>query len=109
MLKAKIKIEINDYTINQEGIIDNDILIVYDKEEKITFDLKNLILHKENKELIIDMDFNKKKIKYELVTEKRQFSNDFTIISLTNSNNQYIINYRIEETYFLLKINYETI
>ena len=109
MRKAKIKIEINDYTINQEGIIDNDILIVYDKEEKITFDLKNLILHKENKELIIDMDFNKKKIKYELVTEKRQFSNDFTIISLTNSNNQYIINYRIEETYFLLKINYETI
>ena len=109
MLKAKIKIEINDYTINQEGIIDNDILIVYDKEEKITFDLKNLILHKENKELIIDMDFNKKKIKYELVTEKRQFSNDFTIISLTNSNNQYIINYRIEETNFLLKINYETI
>ncbi len=109
MRKAKIKIEINDYTINQEGIIDNDILIVYDKEEKITFDLKNLILHKENKELIIDMDFNKKKIKYELVTEKRQFSNDFTIISLTNSNNQYIINYRIEETNFLLKINYETI
>ena len=109
MLKAKIKIEINDYTINQEGIIDNDILIVYDKEEKITFDLKNLILHKENKELIIDMDFNKKKIKYELVTEKRQLSNDFTIISLTNSNNQYIINYRIEETNFLLKINYETI
>ena len=109
MKKAKIKIEINDYTINQEGIIDNDILIVYDKEEKITFELKNLILHKENKELIIDMDFNKKKIKYELVTEKRQLSNDFTIISLTNSNNQYIINYRIEETNFLLKINYETI
>ena len=109
MKKAKIKIEINDYTINQEGIIDNDVLIVHNKEEKITFDLKNLILHKENKELIIDMDFNKKKIKYEIVTEKRQFSNDFTIISLTNSNNQYIINYRIEETNFLLKINYETI
>ncbi len=109
MQKAKIKIEINDYIINQEGIIDNDVLIVYDKEEKVTFDLKKLILHKENKELIIDIDFNKKRIKYELVTEKIQFSNDFTILSLTNSNNQYIINYRIEETNFLLKINYETI
>ena len=109
MQKAKIKIEINDYIINQEGIIDNDVLIVYDKEEKVTFDLKKLILHKENKELIIDINFNKKRIKYELVTEKIQFSNDFTILSLTNSNNQYIINYRTEETNFLLKINYETI
>ena len=109
MQKAKIMIEINDYIIEKEGIIDKEVLKVKDNEDIISFDIKKLILIKENKEIIITMNFDKKIIKYELVPEKRKFTNNFQVNRLTNYNNQYIINYRIEDSNFLLKINYETI
>ena len=109
MQKAKIKIEINDYIIEKEGIIDNDVLVVEDNKDKITFDCKKLLLIKENNELIINMDFKNKSIMYKLVKEKKEFSNNIEIFSLTNEHKHVIINYRIEGASFLLKINYETI
>lgn len=109
MKKAKIKIEINDYIIEKEGIIDNDVLIVEDSKDKITFDNEKLLLIKKNDELIINMDFKNKIIIYELVKENQKFSNNFEIISLTNEHKHVIINYQIEGASFLLKINYETI
>ncbi len=109
MKKAKIKIEINDYIIEKEGIIDNDVLIVEDSKDKITFDNEKLLLIKKNDELIINMDFKNKIIIYELVKENQKFSNNFEIISLTNEHKHVIINYQIEDASFLLKINYETI
>ena len=109
MQKANIKIEINDYIIEKEGIIDKEVLKVKDNEDIISFDIKKLVLIKENKEIIITMNFDKKIIKYELVPEKRKITNNFEVNTLTNRNNQYIINYRIEDAIFHLKINYETI
>lgn len=109
MKKAKIKIEINDYIIEKEGIIDNDVLVVKDSSDKITFDQKKLLLIKENDELIINIDFKNKTVIYELVKENQKFSNNFEIFSLTNEHKHVIINYRIEGASFLLKINYETI
>ena len=108
MKKAKIKIEINDYTIEGIGSIYNDILHLK-KEEDIEFDLKNLLLIKKNKELILTMKFLSKEVIYELVEENKKFINNFTIFSLTNDDKQVIIRYRIEDADFLLKINYETI
>ena len=109
MKKAKIKIEINDYIIEKEGIIDNDVLVVKDSSDKITFDQKKLLLIKENDELIINIDFKYKTVIYELVKENQKFSNNFEIFSLTNEHKHVMINYQIEGASFLLKINYETI
>lgn len=108
MKKTKIKIQINDYTIEGIGTINNDILNLKG-EEDIKYDINNMILTKKNKELIITMYFKKNQIFYELIEENQKFSNNFTILSLTNSNKQVMISYRVEDTDFLLKINYETI
>lgn len=109
MKKANIKIKINDYIIENQGIIDKEILKVQDKDENIEFDTKNLILTKENTELKITMDFNKETVIYDLIKEKGHFNNKLTTLSLTNSDKQVIIIYRIEDADYNLQINYETI
>lgn len=108
MQKAKIKIEINDYTIEGIGFVNKGILSLK-QEEDIKFDLTNFILVKKNTDLILTIDFKNKKVIYELVKENKKFSDYFLIFSLTNSNKQVIIKYRIEDADFLLKVNYETI
>ena len=109
MQRAKINIKINDYIIKETGIIDNDILKLKDKEDSISFDLKNLVLTKENKELKIVMDFKNKQVIYHLIKENQKFTNNFTVFSLTNRDKQVIINYQIEDADFNMQINYETI
>lgn len=109
MQKVNIIIKINDYIIKNQGIIDKEILKVKDKDEKIEFDIKKLVLTKENKELRITMDFNKETVIYDLIKEKGNFNNKLTILSLTNSDKQVIIIYQIEDADFNLQINYETI
>lgn len=109
MQKINTIIEINDYLIKETGTIDSDILKVKTKNEIITYNLKNNVLEKENNELKLTLDFNNKIVTYYLQELNQKFSSNFTIISLTNSNKQVIIRYRIEETDFLLKIKYETI
>lgn len=109
MQKIKVKIKINDYIINEIGIIDNDILKVQDKNEIITYNYKINVLEKENSELKLTLDFENKEVVYYLPELNQKISTNFTLISLTNSNKQVIIRYRIEETDFLLEINYETI
>ena len=109
MQKVRIKIEINDHIIEGIGTINNNVLNLKDKEETIQFDLKNFVLYKENKELIIKLDFLSKKVFYELIEENKKFSNNLVIFSLTNNHKQVIIKYQIEQADFLLKVNYETI
>ena len=109
MKKISIKIKINDYTIENEGIIDNEVLKVESNNEDITYDLKKQLLTKTNNDLKISLDFKNKVVFYELIKEKQQFSNNFTIFLLTNSPKQVIIKYRIEDTDFYLQIDYETI
>ena len=109
MKKVKIKIEVNDYIIEEVGTIENEELKLKTKEENLEYDLKNNVLYKENNELKITMDFKNEIVTYELIKENRKFSNNLTTFSLTNCNKQVIINYRIEGTKFLLQINYETI
>lgn len=108
MKEAKIKIEINDYTIEGLGTLNKNILSIT-TDETIDFDLENSVLIKKNKDLILTMDFKEKTVIYELVEGHKKFINNFTIFSLTNSNKQVIIRYRIEDADFLLNINYETI
>lgn len=109
MKEVNVTISINDEIIKEKGILENNIIRVNSNDEKIDFDLKNIVLTKQNKELKIVMDFKNNKAIYELVKENYKFSNNFDILSLTNEDKEYIINYQIEEQKFLLKINYETI
>ena len=57
MQKLRIKIEINEHIIEGIGKIDNDIITLKTKEELIKYDTKKTILYKENKDLIITLDF----------------------------------------------------
>lgn len=109
MSKVNAEIKINNHKIKNIGILNNEILKIKTKEELITFDYKNLILKKDNKDLKIALDFKNKEVFYELKEENIQFHNNFIILSLTNDNKQVIINYQIEQTNFLLSINIETI
>ncbi len=109
MQKVRIKIKINDHIIEGIGKINNNILVLKKDKEVIEFDLKKNILKKENKELIIQLDFIKKTVIYELLEEKQKFSNNLVIFSLTNTDKQVMINYQIEKADFILEINYETI
>lgn len=109
MIKVKAKININDYKIEKEGILDNDILTVQDNDTNLIFDYKNLILTRQNNDYEIIIDFKNKTISYALTDIPQKFYNNFTILSLTNSNKQVMINYQIEENQFSLDIKHETI
>ena len=109
MIKVKAKININDYKIEKEGILDNDILTVQDNDTNLIFDYKNLILARQNNDYEIIIDFKNKTISYVLTDIPQKFYNNFTILSLTNSNKQVMINYQIEENQFSLDIKHETI
>ena len=45
----------------------------------------------------------------EIKNDKEKFVNNFTILSLTNSNKEYNIKYQMEDDVFTLNISYETI
>ena len=109
MEKIKVKLKINDYIIEKEGIIKNDILIINNNEEIITFDIKKLILTKETKELSLSLDFMKKEVTYKIPEIDNKFSSKILNLSLTNKDKEYIINYQIEESNFSLNLKYETI
>jgi len=106
--KVKVKITINDYIIENIGILVNDILKVDDKGTNILFDYENLILTREDEEKQIVLDFKNNTLTYSLKELSNEFSNNFTILSLTNNDKQVIINYQIEENKFHLSINIET-
>ena len=109
MEKVKAKIKVNDYNIENSGIIENDVLKVKDDKTEVTFDLKNLIMTRENEEISIKIDFNNKILEYKIPELKEKFVNNFTILSLTNSNNEYNIKYQMEDDVFTLNIIYETV
>lgn len=109
MQKAKIRIEINDHIIEGIGTKSDELLSVETNEEYLEFDLNKMVLSKSNKDLVLKLDFLNQKVYYELTAERKKFSNNFKVFSLTNTDKQVIINYQIEHTDFLLKINCETI
>ena len=109
MEKIKVKIKVNDYNIENSGIIENDILKVKDGKIEVTFDLKNLIMTRENEEISIKIDFSNKTLEYRIPEIEEKFVNNFTILSLTNSDKEYNIKYQMEEDVFTLDISYENV
>ena len=60
-----------------------------------------------NSECKIEIDFNQEKIKYYLKKEDLKFTQNIKTIMLKKNNNEYIINYQIEENPFVLNIKYD--
>lgn len=107
MGKVKIKIEINDKKIETIGILKDNTLLLSDNNEKYKFNTKDLMLEKENNDLIINFDFINKTLKYKLLETNSEFSSNFIILSLTKKYKKYSIIYQMGENIFNLKIEYE--
>lgn len=109
MKKVKVKIKVNDYKIENNGIIENDVLKTKDGTTQVEFDFKNLILSRKNSEIYILIDFKKGEIFYRIPETNKKFYNNFTILSLTNDDKKVKIIYQMEKNNFLCSISYETI
>ena len=112
MKKVKISLKINDYKLNTTGFINNNILSFNDKDElktNIIYDFNTDILIRDNSEITIKILFNEKEdnVEYILKKENATFKNKFTNLELIKKDNTLIINYRIEETDFILKLSYK--
>lgn len=109
MEKIKVKIEVNDYKIENNGIIENDVLKTKDGKTEVEFDIKRLILSRKNSEIYIFIDFKNEKMIYQIPETNQKFYNNFTILSLTNDDKKVKIIYQMEKNNFLCSISYETI
>ena len=109
MKEVNITIIINDEKISEKKKKKKEKLYLKNNDEEISFNIKEKKLTKTNNDLKITIDFKNETIDYELIKENHKFSNNFTVLSLTNNDKEYIINYQIEEQKFLLQINYETL
>lgn len=110
MAKVNVKININEYKIEKIGIINNDILSCFDNDllkTKISFNFKDIVLTRENKDILIIIDFKKSIIKYTLKEQNKTFLNKFTILKLIIKTKEAIINYQIGEDIFNLRIFYK--
>lgn len=108
MEKIKVKLEINGYTIKDIGILDNSIIFIKEKDISLTYDIKNNILTRENKEMKQTINYKEECFKYLLKDIKKEFSQKFKVLSLTNKDKKVNIIYQIEDSVFNLNLKYET-
>ena len=110
MQKTKIKLKINDYFLDTTGFLNNNILSFFDKDQNKTemiVDFTTNRFIRNNSEYKIEIDFNQEEIKYHLKKEDLKFTQNIKTIMLKKNDNEYIINYQIEENPFMLNIKYE--
>ena len=110
MKKTKIELQINDYFLKSTGYLNKNILSFFDKDQNKTemiIDFNTNRFIRNNNEIKIEIDFNKEEVEYHLKKEDLKFTQDIKTIMLKKSNNEYIINYQIEENPFVLNIKYE--
>lgn len=110
--KIKVYIEVNEYKINNTGTKYNEIINCTDNNDnitKISFDLKNNILTRENEEMKMNIDFLNKQIKYHLKQENKNITFPIKINNLTKDKTKIIGIYQIENEIFKLKIEYKII
>lgn len=114
MQRVKVYLKINDYCLNEDGFLNNNILSFNDKDLKrtnIIYNFNDNTLIRDNDEITIKMFFNKEKdnILYELKKEGVKIFNNFTNFSLQKEKQTVIINYRIEDANFYLKLTYKEV
>ena len=110
--KIKVYIEVNEYKINNNGTKYNEIIHCTDNNDnitKISFDLKNNILTRENEEIEMNIDFLNKQIKYHLKQENKSTTFPIKINKFNKEKTKIIGIYQIENDIFKLKIEYKII
>lgn len=112
MKKVKITLKINDYTLNTDGFINNNILSFYDNDElttNIIYDFNNDLLIRDNKEINIKIKFKEEpnNIEYFLKEANCKAYNQLNNYKLLKEKTSVIINYQIEENNFHLNLSYK--
>lgn len=109
MKKVKTTLKINDFLIETDGILENNILKFEDKLVKYEFDFISLTLKRENDEFYSFLDFKKENDNstYLLKEIDKQITNNLVIKELQLQKNIVIIRYEIEEEVFNLILSYE--
>lgn len=109
MEKVKVKIKVNNYKIENIGILDKEVLKTKDQETEVEFDMEKLILTRKNKDIFITIDFKNSTMNYIIPETNQKFSNKLVILSLTNTHKKYNIMYQMEDDIFNLIIKYEKV
>lgn len=114
MKKIAISLNINEYKIKTKGNIDNEIISFKDKDgykTKITYDLKNCILTRENDIILSKMSFKEKEnnLEYYLKEQKTRLTDTFKVEKIEKKKNNIKIIYEISNNKFDLSLNYEEV
>lgn len=109
MEKVRVKLTINDYVIEETGIIDNETINLSENKTDLKYDIKNNILTRENNEMKQVINFNNSNFSYLLKEISKEICEKINVISLTNKDKQVNIIYQIGEDIFNLNLKYETI
>lgn len=109
MKEVKIKLSINNSLIEKNGFLKENILLLDNDSENITYILKENILIKEGFDNIIKLDFNNSKLNCYLKEINQSFIMDIDVKSKVIKDNKISIIYEIESNIFRLDIEYEVI
>lgn len=109
MKEVKIKLSINNSLIEKNGFLKENILLLDNDSENITYILKENILIKEGFDNIIKLDFNNSKLNCYLKEINQSFIMDIDVKSKVIKDNKINIIYEIESNIFRLDIEYEVI
>lgn len=109
IIKALINLKVNNFSIKNEGTIDNNILFFKDNNVSYTFNLNNLELFRKNDEFTSIMNFTDKEYIYYLneLSDNNKIYSKIVIKELLKDNCSVIIKYRIEESDFELLLSYK--
>ncbi len=109
MKEVKIKLSINNSLIEKNGFLKENILLLDNDSENITYILKENILIKESFDNIIKLDFNNNKLNCYLKEINQSFIMDIDVKNKVIKDNKINIIYEIESNIFRLDIEYEVI
>lgn len=111
MKKVNLKLIINDFVIEEEGFIEENILFFSSDNVKYEFNIEDLVLKRENDEFLSIISFKKEKDNnfYLLKEVSKEIINNLVIKELQVLENMFIIRYEIEEVSYNFSLKYEEV
>ena len=111
MKEVNLKLKINDFLIEQQGKINENILSFSHNNVNYEFNIKELILRRENNEFLSIINFKKKEDNnfYLLKEVSKEIINNLVIKELQVLENMFIIRYEIDEMVFDFVLKYEEV
>ena len=111
MKQVNLKLKINDFSIEQKGILKDNVLSFKDNNVNYEFNTKELILKRENDEFLSIINFRREEDNnfYLLKEVSKEIINNLVIKELQVLENMYIIRYEIDEMSFNFSLKYEEV